>query len=36
VNTPQGVYELRRFSPKDEERYGEDVSTRVLKLKIKR
>jgi RNA polymerase sigma-54 factor len=37
VNTPQGVYELRRFFTEGmKSDNGEDVSTRVLKLKIKR
>ena len=37
VNTPQGVYELRRFFTEGmKSDTGEDVSTRVLKLKIKR
>ena len=37
VNTPQGVYELRRFFTEGmRSDTGEDVSTRVLKLKIKK
>lgn len=37
VNTPQGVYELRRFFTEGmRSDSGEDVSTRVLKLKIKK
>lgn len=37
VNTPQGVYELRRFFTEGmKSDSGEDVSTRVLKLKIKK
>ena len=37
VNTPQGVYELRRFFTEGmRSNTGEDVSTRVLKLQIKR
>ena len=37
VNTPQGVYELRRFFTEGmKSDTGEDVSTRVLKLKIKK
>src|ERR1700733_3722327 len=37
VNPPQGVYELRRFFTEGmKSDSGEDVSTRVLKLKIKR
>ena len=37
VNTPQGVYELRRFFTEGmRSDTGEDVSTRVLKLQIKK
>ena len=37
VNTPQGVYELRRFFTEGmKSDSGEDVSTRVLKLQIKK
>lgn len=37
VNTPQGVYELRRFFTEGmKSDSGEDVSTRVLKLRIKK
>ena len=37
VNTPQGVYELRRFFTEGmKSDTGEDVSTRVLKLRIKK
>lgn len=37
VNTPQGVYELRRFFTEGmKSDTGEDVSTRVLRLKIKK
>ncbi len=37
VNTPQGVYELRRFFTEGmKSDTGEDVSTRVLKLQIKK
>jgi RNA polymerase sigma-54 factor len=37
VNTPQGVYELRRFFTEGmKSDTGEDVSTRVIKLKIKK
>jgi RNA polymerase sigma-54 factor len=37
VNTPQGVYELRRFFTEGmKSDTGEDVSTRVLRLRIKR
>lgn len=37
VNTPQGVHELRRFFTEGmRSDTGEDVSTRVLKLKIKK
>ena len=37
VNTPQGVYELLRFFTEGmRSDTGEDVSTRVLKLKIKK
>lgn len=37
VNTPQGVYELRRFFTEGmKSDSGEDVSTRVLKLHIKK
>ena len=37
VNTPQGVYELRRFFTEGmKSNTGEDVSTRVLKLHIKK
>jgi len=37
VNTPQGVYELRRFFTEGmKSDTGEDVSTRVLKLHIKK
>ncbi|MCI0486743.1 MAG: RNA polymerase factor sigma-54, partial [Blastocatellia bacterium] len=37
VNTPQGVYEMRRFFTEGmKSNTGEDISTRVLKLQIKR
>jgi RNA polymerase sigma-54 factor len=37
VNTPQGVYELRRFFTEGmKSENGQDVSTSVIKLKIKR